>query len=187
MEQYIETATGKHYHFLSPKPEDIDIEDIAVALANKCRFGGHSRFFSVAEHSVCVAYRLPKELRLAGLLHDAAEAYLGDIPSPIKHVLPDYQHLERLNEYAIEEKFGIELNVFERAQIKFADVEALCTEAHFLIPSQGKTWSMFADGKAKVSYEFKPQCLPPAHAHKLFIETFRELTGASPQLRLIGV
>ena len=173
MENWIETASGLKYHFLDPQPDEIDIQDIAFALSNKSRFSGHTQFFSVAEHSVCVAYRLPAHLRLAGLLHDAAEAYLGDIPSPLKAVLPDYKKLEKLNEQAIEKKFNVTLS---NEQIKRADRNALFTEAHFLIPSKGKDWSYFQKGMWQVEHEFKPQCMPPVAAYKEFIRAYHAFT-----------
>ncbi len=87
----MQTLTGRRMNPLDASPEDIDPDDIAGALANICRFGGHSRaFYSVAQHSVIVCDLLaerggsPDEL-MAALLHDAAEAYLGDLPHPIKH------------------------------------------------------------------------------------------------------
>ena len=70
-----------------PRPSDINIDDIAHALANTCRWGAAcSQFYSVAEHSIEVAHRVNDNLKLCALLHDAAEAYLGDIPTPRKAV-----------------------------------------------------------------------------------------------------
>lgn len=173
MENWIETASGLKYHFLDPQPDEIDIQDIAFALSNKARFSGHTQFYSVAEHSVAVAYRLPKHLRLAGLLHDAAEAYLGDIPSPLKAVLPDYRALEKLNEVAIASKFDVNL---KHPDVKDADRRALFTEAHYLIPSKGADWSYFQKGVWHVEEEFRPQCMPPVYAYKAFISAFHEFT-----------
>jgi uncharacterized protein len=82
---WIQTYTGKQFWPLSPLPEDIVIEDIAHALSMQCRFGGHVRtFYSVAQHSVHVSLLVEPQYALWGLLHDAAEAYLVDLPRPIK-------------------------------------------------------------------------------------------------------
>lgn len=182
MEQWIETFTGKKYFFGNPTDDQIDIEDIAVALSNKCRFSGHTDFFSVAEHSLSVAARLPPNLRLAGLLHDAAEAYLGDIPSPLKAVLPDYRSLEKINEAAINKKFNIV--DADWSLVKEADTKALFTEAHFLIPSGGKSWSLFYGKNFVVEYDYRPLCLAPPQAYKIFMKTYRQLTGED-KLQLI--
>lgn len=144
MEPWIETFTGKRFNFLNPKEEDLDILDIAHSLSMQCRYTGHSNiFYSVAEHSVAVsdylfvAYK-DKQLALAGLLHDAAEAYLSDIASPIKQYLTGYQELEDNLNKAIASKFNIDLQDF---RIKIADIKLLSTEANQLLPSKGNTWN----------------------------------------------
>lgn len=175
METFIETASGLKYHFLNPQQDEIVIEDIALALANKCRFSGHVNFYSVAEHSVLVALRLPPGLQLAGLLHDAAEAYLGDIPSPIKAVLPDYKRLEKISETAVNKAFGLDqLTQDDWNKVKQADLQALKTEAHYLIPSKGEGWSM-CEG-FMVEPEFKPKGLAPVYAYAVFMDMYKELT-----------
>src|SRR3954466_16347451 len=113
---FIQTLSGRRVNPLDPAPEDIDPVDIANALANLCRFGGHSRgFYSVAQHSVIVCDLLeaqgatPDEL-MAALLHDAAEAYLGDLPHPIKHrseLGANFRAAEKLLEAVIEERFAL--------------------------------------------------------------------------------
>ncbi len=92
----IRTVSGIYMNVFEPTPEMICIEDIAHALSMQCRFGGHlPRFYSVAEHSFEVSYRVTHEKhRLAGLLHDASEAYLLDIPKPIKNRLSNYAEIE---------------------------------------------------------------------------------------------
>ena len=80
------TYTGKEFYPLDPNPADIDIKDIAHALSNCCRFAGHIKsFYSVAQHSVIVSELCEPENALAGLLHDASEAYLSDIARPVKY------------------------------------------------------------------------------------------------------
>lgn len=101
------TFTGKYIDPFNPKIEDIDIEDIANSLSRQCRFGGHLRwFYTVAEHSLRVAKELPDELKLTGLLHDAAEAYLLDIPRPVKIRIPGYKEAEENLLKIIMQKFG---------------------------------------------------------------------------------
>lgn len=91
----ISTKSGRRLYVQNPTIAQIDIEDIAHGLAHQCRFNGQtSNFYSVAQHSVIVASILPPELKLAGLLHDASGAYLGDIVQPLKELLPDYLEFE---------------------------------------------------------------------------------------------
>lgn len=88
---WIHTYKGHQFYAFDPREDDIDIDDIAHALALTCRYSGHcNKFFSVAQHSVLVSFLVPEEQALAALLHDAPEAYLTDIPRPIKHMLNEY-------------------------------------------------------------------------------------------------
>jgi hypothetical protein len=95
----IETHSGGGFDLFSPDPDTIRLPDIAASLAHTCRFGGHCRhFYSVAHHSLHVADELADNsprLQLIGLLHDAGEAYLGDIPRPIKTELNELDQIER--------------------------------------------------------------------------------------------
>lgn len=123
----IRTFTGRYVDPFDPKPDDIVIEDIAHALSNLCRFGGHTkRFYSVAEHSVLCAMLVPGEHKLAALLHDASEAYLVDIPTPIKNRLPGYVKAEDRLMKVIADKFGFQYPF--SAEVKEADRGALALE-----------------------------------------------------------
>lgn len=105
---WIQTFTGRKFYPLDPRPEEIFVEDIAHALARQCRFAGHvKRFYSVAEHSFYVMMFAPDEYKKWGLLHDAAEAYLVDLPQPIKKFMPDYRDFEHKLQIAIAERFGL--------------------------------------------------------------------------------
>ena len=129
-EVWIQTVSGKRADLPTPKLDQIDINDIAYALAMKCRFNGQcKKFYSVAEHSVRVSWLLPAELTLAGLLHDANEAYLPDIPRPVKELIPDYKRVENLLEDTINLKYGIVLSDEDKRHIKRADNVMLATEA----------------------------------------------------------
>lgn len=101
------TFTGKYVDVGNPTPDMFCIEDIAHALSMQPRFGGHlKKFYSVAQHSINCSFDVPDEDSLAALLHDASEAYLCDIPSPIKKLLPDYKRIEHKLMTVIAEKFG---------------------------------------------------------------------------------
>lgn len=136
--EYIHTWTGKEFNFLDVKTEDICIEDIAHALSLQCRFNGHiGEFYSVAEHSMMVADLVAEETEdptviLTALLHDASEAYLGDIVSPLKQFLPDYKKFELMVEEKIAEKFSL---IFPFPEVVGkADKEAFEKEIKFLAP-----------------------------------------------------
>ena len=100
--------TGKSINVLSVLPEDISIIDIAHGLSHMCRWNGNcERFYSVAEHSVLVSLCVPQHVAGKALLHDAAEAYLGDCITPIKAMLPDFHVMEERLSTAIYEKYGV--------------------------------------------------------------------------------
>ncbi|MCF0070255.1 hypothetical protein LZD49_07215 [Dyadobacter sp. CY261] len=95
MEGCIRTFTGIYMDVFNPQPEMICLEDIAHGLSHQCRFGGHlPKFYSVAQHSVMCANLVSREYAMAALLHDASEAYLLDIPKPIKNLIPQYSAAE---------------------------------------------------------------------------------------------
>ena len=177
-EPYVETRSGKKVTFLDPKRDDIDITDIAYALANQCRFNGHcAPFYSVAEHSVAVSSLLPPELQLAGLLHDAAEAYLGDIPSPIKQFLGEYCDIEDKLLAVIMDKYNVTYLEEEANIVKQADLQQLRTEAHYLIPSGGEDWTIWTKyPDFTVSGGHRPKCAPPQFAYQAFMLVFNNLT-----------
>lgn len=106
---WMQTYTGRQFWPLDPHVDDIDIVDIAHALAQQCRYGGHSRrFYSIAEHSIIVSHFCTTlEAKRAALLHDASEAYLVDIPRPVKKYLSNYKELEAALCRAIAQKFDV--------------------------------------------------------------------------------
>jgi hypothetical protein len=109
-EKTIKTISGHYINVFDPDPETIDIIDIAHSLSQTPRWGGHLKhFYSVAQHSIKVCENLPDNLKLEGLLHDATEAYIGDIPKPIKRGMPDYNLIEKNLDVAIRKKFNLDL------------------------------------------------------------------------------
>lgn len=144
--EWMQTHSGRMFYPLDPRPEDVAIADIAHALSLLCRFGGHcKRFYSVAQHSVLVSELLPNHLKLSGLLHDATEAYLVDIPRPLKRCLPGYTAIESRLAEVIEH--ALQPTAFERLQfshpaVKQADNIMLVTEARDLLGPQPAPWGM---------------------------------------------
>ncbi len=148
----IELVSGGKLDLTKPDPDAIVLSDIAHALSYTCRFAGHtSRFYSVAEHAVLVAIRLADTgcspaTQLLGLHHDDSEAYLGDIPRPLKSLLGSrYRDLEINMQRAVYDALGLHPPTGEQAlAIHEADNWALAAEAHSLMPSKGVGW--FCDG-----------------------------------------
>lgn len=128
----INTASGEIIDLYAPHWESINIEDIAAGLSKVCRFGGQvSQFYSVAQHSVLVSQLAPKELRPYAILHDATEAYIGDVIKPLKVMIAAvYGEIEDRLHTAICDRFGFEPRAPEWDAVKVFDREALTFE-HF--------------------------------------------------------
>lgn len=128
------TWSGRMVDFTNPSPDDIHIVDIAVALSRECRYASHaSHFYSVAQHSVLRSRIVSQELAIEALLHDAAEAYIKDIPTPLKRQLPDYKVIEARFDWAIRVHFGLPEESSQA--IKEADNILLVTEVRDLFPA----------------------------------------------------
>ncbi|MCI0627634.1 MAG: HD domain-containing protein [Acidobacteria bacterium] len=162
----ITTFTGREIDPFAMKAEDISIEDIAHALSMTCRFGGHCRsFYSVAEHSVQVASLCPPHLYLDGLLHDAAEAYLGDIPTPLKRTFLALESADEEIYRKVAVRFGLNFPLPE--PVRWADEEMLRREYSVLI----------ADSPVPGAEGVPIRCLAPAAAEALFLSKDREVTA----------
>lgn len=175
------TASGRYFDFTEPQQDSIDVGDIATALSRICRFTGHTTEpYSVAQHSVSVSYLVPKEYALQGLLHDASEAYLGDVSSPLKQMLPDYKIIEKRVEAAVMLRFGLPFPL--HPSIKQADLRMLVTEKRDLMPKplweeisiDKEAWSPF-DGVDELPFRIFP--IGHQAAMFAFIERFYELTN----------
>lgn len=174
---YLETVSGKKFDFINPKNKDIDIEDIAHSLSMQCRFTGHSwKFYSIAEHSINASRMCSPENKLWALLHDASEAYLTDVASPVKPHLTNYKPMEKVIMDAICLKFGLPTDMPE--EVHEADMVLLKREAFELMHSGGTDWV-----KNDVSRVFikKTPILgyDPVKAKKLFLDKFYEIINES--------
>jgi 5'-nucleotidase len=178
LEPYIETATGKRFYIDRPT---FEIQDIAHALGNQCRYTGHTKqFYSVAEHSVLVA-QIVADLNLGdpfeGLMHDAAEAYLSDIASPWKTLLPDYKVLEDRIERPLRQWAGLPEVLSEG--VKRADWLALFIEARFLMPSKAEEWIAPEGIKEEAKdLPYQIRCFSPTFAKSQFWHRYNELSAA---------
>ena len=175
---FITTYTGKQIDPANPIVSNICIEDIAHALSNTCRFNGHCReFYSVAQHSVLVCGIAPNNVALMALLHDATEAYIADITSPLKPHLSNYAELEQAWWDAIALRFEL-TDAFNQPliidkQVKEADLIALATEKRDLLNHQHH-WSML-DGISPSRRKIIP--LEPEKAKNQFLWAYRVITS----------
>ena len=168
----ITTYSGIRFWPLLPNPADIRIEDIAHAISNQCRFAGHSReFYSVAEHSVRVSQHCRPEDALWGLLHDASETFLTDVPAPLKE-LPQfeaYRAAERRLQRAISTRFGLAPEQPE--SVGDADRSILRVEIRDLLTSINASQPKRAPQKELAI----TAPWPPRVAEARFLSRFREL------------
>lgn len=168
------TANGKYFNFLEPAADTVDIQTIAHALSHICRYTGHVReFYSVAQHSVLVSYLVPPEHALAGLLHDAAEAFIGDVAAPLKRLLPDYKAIEQRVEAVVLAKFGLPAEL--PTCVKLADLVALATEQRDLMPEHDDEWESIAglepDDRKIIAHN-------PWWSRTRFLQRFEELVAS---------
>lgn len=187
---WMQTATGRKFYPSDPRAEDICIDDIAHALAHVCRFGGHTpAHYSVAQHSVFVSQVVEQlggsaeEVRY-GLLHDASEAYLGDVVWPLKRCpeMAGYRALEKRVEAAIEERFGLPAEM--PAIVKHADLVLLATEKRDVMghdqssgreaaAARARLGSWHCDVVQPVKWQILP--LPAETARRLFLSRWAAL------------
>jgi 5'-nucleotidase len=174
---YLQTVSGRRVNPFDPDPAQFDEGDIARALGNLCRFGGHSRvFYSVAQHCVIVSRVVEErggdvEDAFAALMHDAGEAYLGDMPHPLKHrsaLGAAFRDAEARLEEAIRGRFGIKPNVPE---IKAVDRALLATERR-VFSAEAWHWPELDDVEP-LDLELTPW--PPDQAGNEFAKRYAEL------------
>lgn len=170
---WIQTWTDRQVHPLDPDPDTFAIEDIAHALSLQCRFNGHCKsFYSVADHSVRVSHAVPPEDALWGLLHDAAEAYLSDLPRPIKVQIPIYREYEDRLMHTLADHFGLSWPM--PASVHGADEVLLATEQRDLMGPPPAPWGLTAE---PLPERIEP--LSPEAARAAFLARYRELTNGS--------
>lgn len=178
MDPWIVTHSGKQFDFHNPTPDMVCIEDIAHALSMSCRFGGHTQYhYSVAQHSVNVARLVPEEHKLVALLHDATEAYIGDMVSPLKVLMPEFKKKEEAVWAVISEKFNVPFLM--PLCIKEADLIMLKIERDHLIV-ESEPWTCLQGVHISVS-SFQAEMITrqwsQRHARDMFLHAFDEFGG----------
>ena len=170
---WILTRSGRHLDFQNPDPAEIAIKDIVVSLARDCRFSGQTREpYSVAQHSVLVSRIVPEAFALEALLHDATEAFIKDLPSPLKGMLPEYSRIERTLDRAIRRKFGLPGEM--SAPVHRADLILLATEKRDLMPEDSCDWPIL-EGVEPLPDRIDP--CSSVRARTMFLRRFEELGG----------
>ncbi|MGO8184148.1 hypothetical protein [Rhizobium leguminosarum] len=163
--------SGATLDFLDPDSSDFTIDDIAHGLSNICRYSGQCEdFYSVAEHSILVS-DVAREYAFEALLHDAAEAFLGDITRPLKQLLPDFRLIEKNVERVILSRFGLAPSLPE--QVKVADLRVLAAEQAQIMPIGLNAWAF---GAGIVPADVRVRFFTPQIAKLRFLERFDELT-----------
>lgn len=168
-------SSGSYFDFENPEASLITIYDVAHALSNLCRFTGHCHsFYSVAEHSVHVSRLVPPRDALAGLLHDAVEAVVGDMSRPLKSLLPSYKEIERRCEAAILARFGLPPELPE--SVKRADIAMLAIEQAQAMDAADHIWpGVTGAANAADGIDVKLEFLSPIMAQRAFLARFWEV------------
>lgn len=166
---WMQTATGKQFWPLDPRPEEVDILDIAAHLSKICRYNGACDWhYSVAQHSVYVSHQVPPQHALAGLLHDAAEAYCCDIHRPVKRHLVGYDEIEAGVWRAIAQRFGLSAEL--PPEVHAADDAVLLAEKAQIMRPAPAPWNVPGEpAPIRVSY------WTPDQAREAFLSRFAVL------------
>jgi len=168
---WVQTFKGIAFYPLDPSPDDVEFEDIAHALSNTCRYNGHSNtYYSVAEHCVHASFLVPIEDAAWALMHDAAEAYVGDMVRPLKHSagLSAFRDIEAKVMEAVCKRFNLPIE--EPASIRHADLVMLATERRALFSTPPRPWSTDVPPA-----DIKIRCWHPAEARVAFRARARQL------------
>lgn len=169
---WMQTFTGRAFYPLDPQADDIVPADIAHALSLICRYGGHVlRFYSVAEHCVLMSHAVSPENALWALLHDATEAYVGDMIRPLKVSMPAYRGVEDRLMGVICERFR--LGPTCPAEVKVADTRILHDERDALMAPSHRPWTAL-DGYEPLGASVEGW--QPAEAEHRFLDRLNELT-----------
>lgn len=173
---WIQTYTGRVFDLLNPEPESICIEDIAHALSRICRYTGHTPdHYSVAQHCVLASEQIEQAFAFEALMHDAAEAYVGDVSAPLKRAMrglgegDPYREIERRADAVIAKRFSLTRPL--PAPVKVADMRMLATEK-LMLGKEAKPWELAFQPYEGLAIE----PWPAEGAKNAFLDRFEELS-----------
>lgn len=182
-DDWIQVHSRTPFDLRHPTPEQVRMQDIVVALCRQPRFGGHTkRLYTVAQHSLGVLTLLeyacePEWVQLQGLLHDATEAYVVDVPRPLKRMLGEYKDIEERVWRAIARQFGVPVEL--NPAVKAADEALLYFEAHHLLPD-GALWT---PPRPLVPFDYVPAFVTETFSEGTLRQVFRSiLQRLAPQV-----
>ncbi len=178
---WTQTFSGGQFHGFAPRPEEIEIADIARALSMECRYNGHLKrskdFYSVAEHSWIMCSLVSDPAKPYALMHDGAEAFIRDVAAPYKKHLPDYQALEKIVMAAIIERFKVPITPAILEEVHTADKWLAHIEAKELLANTDLVGKWGAPPKFKPRVIVRPEYfgLLPRRAEHLFLGMYYAL------------
>lgn len=181
---WMQTYTGRKFWPLDPRPEEIAIEDVAHGLSNVCRYGGHvRRFYCVAEHCLLMSLICPPEIAREALLHDLAEAYIGDMVRPLKHQpeMVAFRTAEAKIEAAAAARFGLRSDPAVWAAVKVFDDRIIVDEVGALMARPPDYWTRHVNVKATGTVIM---AMDPLTAEVNFLLRFRELFPEWPSVAI---
>lgn len=176
-DNWIGLLSGARMDYDNPEESDVTLDDLASALSNICRFSGHLPcFYSVAQHLVNTSRIVPVEFAFDALMHDTAEAFTNDLPTPLKWSLPIFKELEVKIESAMSRRFGF--NYPYVPEVKLADTQMLLLEKKY-VKLDDKEWPNYPDLAPEVERELlsKVDLKPwqPVRAKREFLERYGQL------------
>jgi hypothetical protein len=185
MDDGIALLSGAMFNYNKPEESDVTIEDIATALSNVCRFSGHlPRFYSVAQHLVNTSFIVPEQHAFTALMHDTAEAFTNDLPTPLKWALPIFKELEVKIESAMGDKFGFQYPY--PPEVKLADTQMLLLEKNY-VKEDTNQWEYYGDVKFEhLRDKVDLDSWQPRRAKREFLERYYELQEKKSRSEGVG-
>lgn len=173
MQGAIKLLSGEFYSYTDPKSNKWTIKDVALGLSHICRYAGQvKKLYSVAQHAYYVSYCGPEELALDRLCHDNVEAFMVDVPTPLKQLLPGYKEIERVHEAEMFSRLGLQYPM--HPQVHEADIRVFAAEVRDLQPP-GTEWACL---EGVVPFEWQITPWSSEKARRMFLQRYYELIEA---------